>query len=102
MGNETIDRLRVELERLAPSWADEQDLAGRLYDLLGLFVSGTPDFMMLVSPDGTILYINRVRPGVTLQDVVGRNLFDYFLPSLRDEDEELARSRRRDRAGRGA
>ncbi|MBL0219804.1 MAG: hypothetical protein IPQ07_38815 [Myxococcales bacterium] len=51
MGSETIDRLRVELERLAPSWANEQDLAVRLYELLGLFVSGTPDFMMLVSPE---------------------------------------------------
>ena len=37
----------------------------RLYELLGLFVAGTPDFMMLVSLDGTILYINRVRPGVS-------------------------------------
>ncbi|HSO38823.1 MAG TPA: ATP-binding protein [Labilithrix sp.] len=85
MGSETIDRLRVELERLAPSWANEEDLAVRLYELLGLFVAGTPDFMILVSPDGTIRYINRVRPGVTLEDVVGRNLFDYFLPSLREK-----------------
>ena len=84
MGNETIDRLRVELERLAPSWSNKQDLASRMYDLLGLFVSGTPDFMMLVSLEGAILYINKVRPGVTLQDVVGRNLFDYFLPTLRE------------------
>ncbi|CAN5905771.1 hypothetical protein BH11MYX4_BH11MYX4_17380 [soil metagenome] len=53
MGSETIDRLRVELERVAPSWASEQDLAGRLYELLGLFVAGTPDFMILVSPEGT-------------------------------------------------
>jgi two-component system, cell cycle sensor histidine kinase and response regulator CckA len=83
--SETIDRLRVELERLAPSWANEHDLVRRLFDLLGLFVSGTPDFMMLVSPEGSIRYINRVRPGVTLQDVIGRNLFDYFLPSLRVE-----------------
>ena len=83
MGSETIDRLRVELERLAPSWANEQDLAVRLYELLGLFVAGTPDFMILVSTDGIIRYVNRVRPGVTLEDVVGRNLFEYFLPSLR-------------------
>jgi len=85
VARETIDWLRAELERLAPSWANEQDMARLLYELLGLFVSGSPDFMMLVSLDGRILYINRVRPGVTLQDVVGRNLSDYFLPSLREK-----------------
>ena len=85
MDSEPIDRLRVELLRLAPSWGADGDLTERLYALMGLFVANTPDFMMLVSPDGTILYVNRVRPGAAMADVIGRNLVDYSLPGLRAE-----------------
>lgn len=82
MGHDATERLRRELDRVAPSWARDRVSAARLFELLGLFISAAPDYLLLVSPEGTILYSNRARPGETLETIEGHSLAEDFFPEL--------------------
>jgi PAS domain S-box-containing protein len=37
-----------------------------------------PDYALIADASGKILHLNRVRPGVTLDSVLGRSMYDYF------------------------
>ncbi len=76
-GDPHVDRLRVELERLMPSANAEGAGPERFAELLGMFLANVPDFILLLATDGTILFLNRARPGKTIQEIVGHNIAEY-------------------------
>jgi len=43
-------------------------------------VENAPDIIMTMDRDGTILFINRVVPGLSVDKVIGKNMHDYILP----------------------
>jgi two-component system cell cycle sensor histidine kinase/response regulator CckA len=52
-------------------------------NLWQLFAEGIPDILVQLSVDGTILHINRTPPGLTPDDVLGKNVFEFLLPASR-------------------
>jgi PAS domain S-box-containing protein len=75
MGDDSqFERLRAELGRLVPG----HDGSERFAELLGVFLANIPDFIVLLAVDGTILFLNRARPGKTVAEIVGRKLFEYM------------------------
>ena len=52
-------------------------------ELWRFFVEGVPDILLQVSSDGTILYINRVLPGMSMTDIRGSTLYDHLQPAAR-------------------
>ena len=43
-----------------------------------------PGYLFTMARDGTILFINRVAPGVRFEDIVGHNQYDRFAPEDRE------------------
>lgn len=52
----------------------------RLYVML----QSAPDFVVRVSVDGKVLYINRLAPGFKMEDVVGTSIDNYVLEPFRE------------------
>lgn len=69
MGTETDDRIR-----------SLEDEVRRFQQILLC----APDFVSLVTPDGRFLYINKLPPGVRLEDVVGTSMFAKIRPQLQE------------------
>ena len=44
----------------------------------------SPDYILLLDRDGTILFFNRELPGPTREDVIGTPAFDYMLPEEKE------------------
>lgn len=53
-----------------------QDAAALLRTVLG----NVPDFVMHLAPDGTILFINHLAPGYTMEKVIGRHVLEFNPP----------------------
>ncbi len=53
-----------------------------------LALSGSPDIIMVVNPEGNILYINHVLPGFTLDKVLGTSINNYIPPSYHEAYKE--------------
>ena len=49
-----------------------------------LLAENVPDIIMTVSREGTILALNRTVPGITLEEAVGRKVYEYVSPDRRD------------------
>lgn len=49
---------------------------------LHVMLQSAPDFVLRLTPDGKILYINRLAPGFRLEDVVGSSIEDYIPPAF--------------------
>jgi len=45
----------------------------------------SPDFIMSIARDGTLLLINRTVPEMTMEQAVGSCAYDYIMPEARDE-----------------
>ncbi|HVU00328.1 MAG TPA: ATP-binding protein [Polyangiaceae bacterium] len=73
-----IERLRAELARLVSAASAAGGGAEQFVALFGLFLANVPDFIVMFAMDGTILFLNRARPGKTIAEVVGTNVFDYL------------------------
>ncbi len=43
-------------------------------------VENASDIVMTVEPDGTIVFINRTVPGITVEEAVGTSIYDYISP----------------------
>jgi PAS domain S-box-containing protein len=56
-------------------------LEGPLHDWL----KSLPDFVLSVVRDGTIRFINRTIPPLSIKQVVGSNIYDYFSPDRRED-----------------
>jgi PAS domain S-box-containing protein len=52
-------------------------------ELWRFFVEGVPDILLQVSSDGTILYVNRVLPGMSMTDIRGSTIYDHLQPAAR-------------------
>jgi PAS domain S-box-containing protein len=52
-------------------------------EFLRVLLANAPGFMSMLAPDGTILFVNRVRGG-SLEEAVGRCVYDVLSPSQRD------------------
>jgi PAS domain S-box-containing protein len=66
---------------------DQDDELARLRSteaLLRSVLENAPDFIARVTIDGTLLFLNRVLPGDTLEDVVGRPATDFVAPESRE------------------
>lgn len=50
---------------------------------LHVMLESAPDFIIRLTPEGKILYINRLAPGYRLEDVVGSSIDDYVPPQFR-------------------
>lgn len=53
------------------------------------WLKSLPDFVISVVRDGTIRFINRTIPPLTVKDVVGSNIYDYFSVERRPDIENL-------------
>ena len=60
-------------------------------------VEHAPDFILVVDPDGTIRFINRVGPDYDIRKVIGASAFDFVPPeqraSLRAAFDSVVRTR---------
>jgi PAS domain S-box-containing protein len=52
--------------------------------LLRSVFENAPDIIARVSTDGRLLYLNRVLPGLTMDDVIGRSALDFVASESRD------------------
>jgi PAS domain S-box-containing protein len=63
--------------------AELQELRGERAFLAAL-VESLPDFVVRTDLDGRILYVNRLLPGYTRDEVIGRSLTDFTDPAYHD------------------
>ncbi len=77
--------LETEIERLVGEAAKPGE---RTDELPRLVIENSLDHIMLVDPDGTIRYINRTVPGLTVEEVLGTRIYDY----LEESQAEKARA----------
>ncbi len=70
---------RALLEELAVLRRRVADLE-RHEDFLRAVVENAPEFVSTIEPDGTMVSINRIVPGLGLDDVAGTSVFDYIEP----------------------
>lgn len=47
-------------------------------------LKNTPDIVMIVDPEGTIRFINHTVPGITIQETIGKKVYDYISPGHHD------------------
>ncbi len=55
-------------------------------------VENVPDYLMILDPDGTIRWINRVAPPGRPEDLVGRNVLEYATAATRPVVEQAFRT----------
>ncbi len=74
----------AELERLVDEKTESLDHSEELRRTI---MESSPDYFMLLDPDGTIRFINRTVPDLSSEEVLGTTIFDY----LGERDTEIAR-----------
>ena len=47
-------------------------------------LKNTPDIVMIVDREGTIHFINHTVPGITIQETIGKKVYDYISPEHHD------------------
>ena len=56
-------------------------------------LTNAPDFVLIINPDGSIRYINRIAPGYEISEVLGSNAYEYVFPeyqeSMRGYNDEI-------------
>ena len=55
----------------------------KLDDSWQVFAEGIPDILVQLSDNGTVLHINRTPRGLTPNEVLGKNVFEYLVPASR-------------------
>ena len=48
-----------------------------------------PDFILNLDRDGTILFLNRTTPGYTIEDAIGRTVYDFLPPEQHEKTREV-------------
>lgn len=64
-----------------------EPVADRLRELLEVL----PEVVILVGPDRTVRYINRVEEGYEPEDVLGADILDFVAPDYRERQAEMFR-----------
>lgn len=59
---------------------------------LTLMLESAPDFIMRVTVDGKLLYLNRLAPGFEMKDVLGTSVDDYLPSGYRERAHEAIRA----------
>lgn len=76
--------LRSDLDTLRRRLAEREPRFGSPpMELLRCVLESAPDYIGMLAPDGTILFVNRVREGSTLDRVIGTSAYDYQAPADR-------------------
>ncbi len=78
MHDPNAEELRAEMQRLVTAGKLEGGASDAASALLGLFLGNLPDFLLLLSLDGTVLFMNRARAGVDIPSVLGHKLAEYY------------------------
>lgn len=73
------DRLRIEREL--------RQTSARWHSVM----ANSPDFIMLVEPDGRIEYMNRTQPGLAREAVIGKPIYDFVSEPQRQRVREAFR-----------
>jgi len=74
------DNVTADLEELRAQLAEARQSEARLLSVL----KASPDHVMLVEADGTILYINHTVPDLTVEQVLGQSIFQYMPKSFHE------------------
>lgn len=79
-GDDELARLRGRVDEL-----EREGRAARSSEaLLRSVLENAPDFIVRVTIDGTILFLNRVVAGRTMEGTVGRSVLDFVAPESRE------------------
>lgn len=71
-----LEGLRKRLEGQGPAAFESHSM-----ELLRCLLANAPGFISLLAPDGTIIFVNRVRPGASHDHVIGATVYDYSPPA---------------------
>ncbi len=84
-GATPLEGLRSDLEVLRRRLAErESRFESHSMELLRCVLENAPDYVAMLAPDGTILFMNRVREGArTSISVLGTSVYDYQAPADR-------------------
>lgn len=74
---DSVERLEAE-RRLAEEQRREVDAKWRS------LAENAPDSIMTIDEDGTILFINRLQPGFTRDDLIGNTVYEFLLPEFHE------------------
>jgi PAS domain S-box-containing protein len=78
--DDELARLRDRVEVLEREASEARGTGALLRSLL----ENAPDLVARVALDGTLLYLNRVVPGVVLEEALGRSALDFIAPDSRE------------------
>ncbi|MCC6903924.1 MAG: PAS domain-containing protein [Polyangiaceae bacterium] len=82
-GGDTDPRLRALTERAAE--LEALISTARVSEvLLRSILDTVPDFVIKLSPDGIIHFVNRVAPGLAVTQVIGASIYDFILPGYQE------------------
>lgn len=82
-----IEELEEQVRRLEARRAEleAQVSATRFAEvLLRSILDNVPDFVVKLSPDGIIHFINRIAPGLGVSDVAGESIYSFIAPAYHD------------------
>ena len=84
-GATPLEGLRSDLEALRRRLAErESRFESHSMELLRCVLENAPDYVGMLAPDGTILFMNRVRAGAVIESVLGTSVYDYQAPADRE------------------
>ena len=70
-------RARRRLSETDAALADLQQRHHHLQERWQAVAENSPDYILLLDPDGTIRFVNRMRPGVSREAVIGRPVYQF-------------------------
>ena len=79
-------KLRQEIRALS---AHESGRLEQGQEKLRLLLQRSPTFTMTVNRDGTIQIVNHIAKGVTAEEFIGKQVYDYIIPESRDKHRQI-------------
>ena len=70
----------AQLRRRIATLEEEARVSRSSKALLRSVLDNAPDFIGRITPDGTFLFLNRIAPGLDIEDVTGMTVFDFVVP----------------------
>ncbi|MFQ5905342.1 MAG: ATP-binding protein [bacterium] len=52
-------------------------------------IENSPDYIIIVDRESTVEFVNRPTPGLVMEDVIGRSVYDYIEPGSQDRHREV-------------
>ncbi len=82
---DSVERLEAE-RRLAEEQRREVDAKWRS------LAENAPDSIMTIDEDGTILFLNRLQPGYTRDELIGKTVYDFLQPEFHETFRRVLRT----------